>query len=288
MINDGVYDRYLRLFNKSLDEPGRKDQFLNLYKIYMDIKDTEFMRKMNRYRLLKILKNNGVLFKTRKLGNKPKPITKIRISGLFQVDVKVTHIGDLKYHEVGYWMAIVEVEHGLIYRHFQTHKPTGLGHVVFLNRALAFFKNTYQIEMISIQMDNAPEYAKSHNAYEKVIHDEFVKSVGDWCILNKIKHLNIKKGRKESNGKIENSNKFIDYELLPLIHRVQAITDIQNICKEYDWLHNNLIRRTIRRVIDGTLQKLVVTPIEWLRATNNMVWIKKLVRQNDSCYYAVN
>lgn len=102
MINDGVYDRYLRLFNKSLDEPGRKDQFLNLYKIYMDIKDTEFMRKMNRYRLLKILRNNGVLFKTRKLGNKPKPITKIRISGLFQVDVKVTHIGDLKYHEVGY------------------------------------------------------------------------------------------------------------------------------------------------------------------------------------------
>jgi hypothetical protein len=76
-------------------------------------------------------------------------------------------------------MAIIEVEHGLVYRHFQTRKPTGKEHVIFLNEALAFYQNTYQIKMVSIQMDNAPEYAKSHNPYEQVVHKEFVESVGD-------------------------------------------------------------------------------------------------------------
>jgi hypothetical protein len=136
-------------------------------------------------------------------------------------------------------------------------------------------------------MDNAPEYAKSHNSYEQVVHEEFVKSVGDWCVLNKVKHLNIKKGRKESNGKVENSNKFIDYELLPLIHRVKSIVDIQKISKEYDWLHNNFIRRTICRIIDGKLKKIVITPVEWFKTTNNMVTINKLTLQEDSCYYRV-
>jgi hypothetical protein len=79
-------------------------------------------------------------------------------------------------------------------------------------------------------------------------------------VLQRIKHLNIKKGRKESNGKVENSNKFIDYELLPLIHRVKIVSDIEYITKRYDWLHNNLIRRTIKRYIGGKLKKLVITP----------------------------
>jgi hypothetical protein len=102
MCNDSIYHRYLKLFDKSLDTLERKNEFLDLYTIYMQIKDSEFMRKINRYRLLKILKNNGILPKTRKLGNKPKPITRIRIPGLFQVDVKITHSGDLKHHDVGY------------------------------------------------------------------------------------------------------------------------------------------------------------------------------------------
>jgi hypothetical protein len=54
------------------------------------------------YRLNKILKNNGFKLMTRQLGNKPKTITKVRIEGLMQVDVKVTHCGDLKYINVGY------------------------------------------------------------------------------------------------------------------------------------------------------------------------------------------
>jgi hypothetical protein len=54
------------------------------------------------YRLNKILKNNGFKLFARKLGNKPKTITKVRIEGLMQVDVKVTHSGDLKYFDAGY------------------------------------------------------------------------------------------------------------------------------------------------------------------------------------------
>jgi transposase InsO family protein len=106
-------------------------------------------------------------------------------------------------------------------------------------------------------MDNAPEYAMSHTAYEIVLHNDFVKSVGEWCVLNKIKHINIRKGRKESNGKVENTNRMIDYELLPLVHRVKSVKDIKDITKHYDNLHNTLIRRTFKRIINGTLKKFV-------------------------------
>jgi hypothetical protein len=54
------------------------------------------------YRLNNILKHNGFQIATRKLGNKPKTITKVRIEGLTQVDVKVTHCDDLLYIPVGY------------------------------------------------------------------------------------------------------------------------------------------------------------------------------------------
>ncbi|MDR0675274.1 MAG: hypothetical protein LBF36_03370, partial [Mycoplasmataceae bacterium] len=68
---------------------------------------------------------------------------------------------------------------------------------------------------------------------------------------------------------------------------VKSVKDIQEICKEYDWLHNNLIRRTIVRIIDGKLKRLTITPVEWLKITRNMVSIEKLILQEDSCYYRV-
>jgi hypothetical protein len=85
-----------------LDTDERKIEFEYLTKVYEKIKNSDFLKGLNRYRFLKILINNNILPKKRRLGNKPKSITKIRIEGLCQVDVKVTHIGDLKYHAVGY------------------------------------------------------------------------------------------------------------------------------------------------------------------------------------------
>jgi transposase InsO family protein len=63
-------------------------------------------------------------------------------------------------------------------------------------------------------------------------------SVGQWTSTRGITHLNIAKGRKESNGKVENSNKMIDYELLPLIHNVESDDIISRITNEYTELHN--------------------------------------------------
>ncbi|MDR0739850.1 MAG: hypothetical protein LBF00_03160, partial [Mycoplasmataceae bacterium] len=68
---------------------------------------------------------------------------------------------------------------------------------------------------------------------------------------------------------------------------VKSVKDIQEICKEYDWLHNNLIRRTIVRIIDGKLKRLTINPVEWLKITRNMVSIEKLILQEDSRYYRV-
>jgi disulfide oxidoreductase YuzD len=76
-------------------------------------------------------------------------------------------------------MVIVEIEHGLIYRKFQVTKPTSKDHVRFLNEAKQYYAETFNMQIVSIQMDNAPEYAKSHNPYEVIAHDDFVKSVGD-------------------------------------------------------------------------------------------------------------
>jgi hypothetical protein len=78
--------------------------------------------------------------------------------------------------------------------------------------------------------------------------------------LNGAIHINIKKGRKESNGKVENSNKMIDYELLPLIHHVENESAIREITAMYDELHNEVFRRRIVRVIEGKTTPIYITP----------------------------
>jgi hypothetical protein len=85
-----------------LDTDERLKEHTVLMKIYKTIKSNKFFKELNRYQLEKILVNNGVKPKKRQLGNKPATITRIRMEGLFQVDVKVTHCGDLKYIAVGY------------------------------------------------------------------------------------------------------------------------------------------------------------------------------------------
>ncbi|MDR0739652.1 MAG: hypothetical protein LBF00_02135, partial [Mycoplasmataceae bacterium] len=66
-------------------------------------------------------------------------------------------------------MVIIEVEHGILCRRFQIHKSTEKDHICFLNDAKQYYRNEHGIEIVSIQMDNAPEYAKSHNSYEKIV-----------------------------------------------------------------------------------------------------------------------
>jgi hypothetical protein len=57
-------------------------------------------------------------------------------------------------------------------------------------------------------MDNAPEYKQT----------ERKDTVGELLKQKQIIHRNIPKRAKEYNGKIENTNRHIDYELLPLIY----------------------------------------------------------------------
>jgi hypothetical protein len=159
-------------------------------------------------------------------------------------------------------MVMIEVEHGLVFRKFQIRKPTGKDHVVFLNQATEFFRSKYKIKIITIQMDNAPEYNLDHRTKEEIVaHEKMVQTVGQWTKLNGVIHLNIKKGRKESNGKVENSNKMIDYELLPLIHHVQSEALIREITSMYDALHNEVFRRRIVRIIEGKRIPMHITPI---------------------------
>lgn len=288
---DGSYDKYFKIFELSLNKRPQiiKDWFYLYYSQYINHKDDWFFKGLNMYRLNKILKNNGFKLMTRQLGNKPKTITKVRIEGLMQVDVKVTHCGDLKYINVGYWMVMIEVEHGLVFRKFQIRKPTGKDHVVFLNQATEFFRSKYKIKIITIQMDNAPEYNLDHRTKEEIVaHEKMVQTVGQWTKLNGVIHLNIKKGRKESNGKVENSNKMIDYELLPLIHHVQSEALIREITSMYDALHNEVFRRRIVRIIEGKRIPMHITPIVWLQETRHLERTNKIKLIQGSYYYYWN
>jgi hypothetical protein len=75
---------------------------------------------------------------------------------------------------------IIEVEHGLVFRKFQTTKPTGADHVRFLDKARKFFWSTFKINFETIQMDNAPEYAKKFLTEEEIeAHNSMLKTVGE-------------------------------------------------------------------------------------------------------------
>jgi hypothetical protein len=183
-------------------------------------------------------------------------------------------------------MVMVEVEHGLIFRKFQIRKPTGRDHVLFLDDAVRYFRSNYQITIITIQMDNAPEYLVDHRTKEEIeAHECMVRTVGMWTKLNGVIHVNIKKGRKESNGKVENSNKMIDYELLPLIHHADSEALIQEITQEYDRLHNEVFRRRIVRIIEGKTTVMYITPSMWLKETRHLEEIKKIKLIPGTCYY---
>ncbi|MDR0675291.1 MAG: hypothetical protein LBF36_03455 [Mycoplasmataceae bacterium] len=79
---------------------------------------------------------------------------------------------------------------------------------------------------------------------------------------NNISHLNIPKKQKELNCVIENSNKHIDYELLPLIYNARDEETIKNKTIEYNQLHNYYIPRTIRRNVKSQTITEIMTPVE--------------------------
>jgi hypothetical protein len=138
-------------------------------------------------------------------------------------------------------------------------------------------------------MDNAPEYNLDHRTKEEIeAHEKMVRTVGQWTKLNSVIHINIKKGRKESNGKVENSNKLIDYELLPLIHHAESEILIQEITNVYDHLHNEVFRRRIVRVIEGKSTPMHITPARWLQETRHLEHTNKIKLISGSCYYYWN
>jgi dissimilatory sulfite reductase (desulfoviridin) alpha/beta subunit len=100
MCNDGNFDEYFKW--AAMDSDKLLEWFKNIFTVYQKYKNDPFFHTLNLYRLNKILRNNGVPIYKRELGNKPKTQTKIRVEGLFQTDVKITHCGDLKYIRVGY------------------------------------------------------------------------------------------------------------------------------------------------------------------------------------------
>lgn len=74
---------------------------------------------------------------------------------------------------------MIEVEHGIIFRKFQIRKPTGKDHVIFLDEATEFFRSKYRITILTIQMDNAPEYNLDHRTKEEIeAHEKMVRTVG--------------------------------------------------------------------------------------------------------------
>jgi hypothetical protein len=110
----------------------------------------------------------------------------------------------------------------------------------------------WNIAFLSVQMDNDPSYSP------KPRQDNIAGYLRD----KNITHINIPKREKTYNGKIENTNKHIDYEFLPLIHTAKDFETIVERTKQYNDLHNYHIPRLIKRTIGNSVVKFIKTPIE--------------------------
>jgi hypothetical protein len=169
-----------------------------------------------------------------------------------QLDVKETHAGDLRYFKKIYWMCIVDYETGLLYREPALQRPNKSTQREFVKRAEKIFIENWNISFLSVQMDNDPCYKA------KPLKD----NIAGWLNERNITHINIPKGEKEYNGKIENTNRHIDYELLPLIYNASTWENIVQKTIEYDRLHNYQIPRQIKRRINGHIVARIMIPIE--------------------------